>query len=288
MRRSSARVLLTLALAARHAGAAEGHGWVARAVNQTLTAACDAELAPDVAAIQGGISASSLKPGEAAAQIERQLGEIKRLAASHGGALNLLERVRAVRPTSLGPVPDGRGTQPFLMVQRLEVTAPATAPIDAALDGLLGLGLDQFGPDLRLDPDRQSHDSAPQILVRYRISKLREKLETIQSRCRLAAFDGWCAAQAEDAERAACAAALRSVERRFVTQSFVLQSQPVLRGPGPPTPVVLPQGPIWQPDVGLRHELQPLTPPAAAELELLGNVTLRLTGSISLSLPGAR
>jgi hypothetical protein len=207
------RALLTLALAAPNPSVGDGHGWVARVVNQPLSAACEAELAPDVAVIQGGVSATSLKPSEALAQLERQLGEIRKLASSHGGELHLLERVRAVRPLSLGPVPDGREARPFLIVQRLELTAPASVEIDAFLDGLLGLGLDQFGPDLRLDPGEQSHDSAPRILVRYRISRLRAELDAIQRRCRTAAFDGWCAAQAEPAERAACASALRARPR---------------------------------------------------------------------------
>lgn len=97
-------VLFALALAAPGGGVAEaGDGWIERAAKQTLSAACEATLATDVAVIQGGVSATSLKPSDAASRIDRQLGEMRKLAAGHDASLLLLERVRAVRVPDPGP-----------------------------------------------------------------------------------------------------------------------------------------------------------------------------------------
>ncbi len=273
---------LALAAAAHDPGAL----WLTRVLGQTVTAECRAELTPDRAVIQGGIGASSLKPVAAAAELERQLAEIRKLAGGAGGTLVLLERVRAVRPQPRDPARPERDLSPFLAVQRFELELPAQADVDRVLEELLRVGLDHYGPDLQLDADgrfgaRPSGES--RILVRYRFSRLREELGGIHDRCRRAAREAWCETQAGAGEQRVCAEALAGAERRFTTQAFSLVSQPVLRGPGPPAPVVLGRASTPARSEGLMH-FEPLPLPAPGEVELLGLVTLRLRGAIALCL----
>lgn len=287
-------LLVAAAAAAEQAPAKDdtGYAYVVRAVNQVMTAPCSAELRPDRAVILGGISATSLKPTEAAAQLERQIGEIRKYVSQKGGSLLLQERLRGVRAGPRDPVRPSQDLLPFVAVQRLEVELPVEADVDAVLEGLLQLGLDQYGKEVRLDAGQEarSRDATPRVVVRYRFSRLHLELEEIQRRCRTAAVEKWCEESVPFPEQRVCAQALGRIAHRFVTRSLALRSQAVPRGEGGLSPIHLsypwPGGPTEGETLSRVHVS---TPDGQAEdLEPLGNVTLRLQGSITVVLVGPR
>ncbi len=116
----------------------------------TITAKCEGALAPDLAVIVGGITAESLKPLEAKAQLDKQLAEIERYISSKGGTVLLLETVRAIRQRQQGSRRQDKETElPFILVQRLEFRFPRSVGIDEILERLLQLGFDRYGRAIR-------------------------------------------------------------------------------------------------------------------------------------------
>lgn len=230
---------------------------------------CAGEVRPDRAVIVGGVSAESLRPGEAREQIDRQVAEIRKLVTQQGGTLALGERVRAVRAVPKGRRESPAEPQPFLMVQRLEVALPTTVDVDQVLDGLLRLGLDRFGRSLRIE----AADSSPRVVVRYRFSALRDALEEIHQECKARALRQWCEASTPAAELAGCPTAVAKLLPLVDTQALALQSQPVLSEQGGAAPLVF---------------AYPWQPAQLAAVDLIGDVPLRLTGAIVVALPPAR
>lgn len=284
-------VLPAVAAGPGEEGPAGADAYLLRAVSQAMTAPCSAELSPDRAVITGGITATSLRPSEARAQIEKQLAQIGKYVSEKGGLLRSLERVRAVRGLARDPARPDRDPLPFVMVQRLEVEMPAEADVDAVLEGLLQLGLDQFGRELRLDPgdDPRSgyRDTSAKAVVRYRFSRLAEALDDVRNQCRAAAQARWCETNAPSPERKVCVDALARLAPHFATQAMILRSQPVARADGGLAPVQLSYPWASDPEPIGRHGLPGWRAPTE-EVELLGHVPLRLQGSITVVLVGAR
>ncbi len=261
----------------------DGIGHLLRAVNQPMTATCEAEWRPERAILAGGVSASALKPTEARATLERQLDAIRAFAAERRATLRLLERTRAVRGGSRDPARPGAEV-PFVAVQRLELEASVDADVDALLEELLKLGLDVFGHDPVLDPRDQSGYRPPQAVVRYRIGGLRDKARALHDRCRGEAIAAWCDATAPAAERQACAAALARFAPRFQTQSFQMQSAPVPRAEGGAAPVMLSGSVLREPF----HVESGIAPQGSDEVDLFGLVGLPVRGTIAVQLVGGR
>lgn len=213
-----------------------GLGFVLLAANRPLTANCEAEWRPERAVLPGAVSASALKPTEARLTLDRQLELMRAFLTERGGVLRLLERTRAVRGSARDVARPEAGA-PFVMVQRLEGEAPADADVDALLEGLLKLGLDQFGSDVSLDPGSRGGHLPPQAAVRFRIQGLREKIADLRDRCRGLALASWCESNVAYEERTACAAALKRSAARFVVQSFEVRSAAVPRGEGGFAPI---------------------------------------------------
>ncbi len=261
----------------------DGIGYLLRAVNQPMTATCEAEWRPEHAILAGGVSASALKPTEARATLERQIDAIRAFATEKQATLRQLERTRAVRGGSRDPARPGPEV-PFVAVQRLELVAAVEADVDALLEGLLKLGLDVFGHDPVLDPEAQSGYRPPQAVVRYRIGGLRDQARALHDHCRGEAIANWCGASAPASERKACAAALGRFAARFHTQSFQLQSAPVPRAEGAAAPVTL-SGAVpresWLVESGV-------VPQGSDEVDLLGRVGLPVRGTIAVELVGGR
>jgi hypothetical protein len=279
----AALVLLCSTRTPGQAGADEGIRHPLRAVNQPMTATCEAEWRPERSVLVGGVSASALKPTEAGAALERQLDAIRDFADGKRATLRLLERTRAVRGGSRDPARPGPEA-PFVTVQRLELEAPAEADVDALLEGLLKLGLDAFGHELVLDPALQSGYRPPQAVVRYRIGALRDKARALHDGCREAALVTWCGADAPASEQQACADALARFAAHFQTQSFQVQSAPVPRAEGGVAPLALSGSVIrqsWRVESGV-------TPQGSDEVDLLGLVSLHVRGSITIQLVGGR
>ena len=278
MRHMQSLVLLLVLLVPLSAGAAQkgpgsvegqDYAYIVRSLNQTITASCSGDVRPDRAGIVGGITAESLKPAEARDQIEKQLAQIKKHVAKRGGTVHLMERVRAVR----GMPRDARNVKmdqlPFVVIQRLEAEFPVRVDIDEVLEGLLQLGLDRYGRDFRLN----SGDMSPKVVVRYRFSNLPATLEEIHQQCKAAALKQWCETNTPAGEHRTCTRALGKISHRFITQRLRLQSQPILGEHGQSTLVQI---------------SYPWNEAELSAIELIGDIPLRLYGTITVKLPGAR
>ena len=231
-----------------------------------VSAGCEVELLPDRAVIVGGVTARHLRPTQARAQLEQQLGEIESLVGEHGGTLKLLEEVRAIEQVS------GRGRRrpdeppPFILGQWFEVKLEATAPVDEILEGLLQKGMDRYGRNVTLG----QRNSGPQVVVRYRVSALEARLDNAHDDCRAAAWNAWCGDRAEE-EAAACISAFPAIAPRLVTRSFTLTSAPLPNGHGGSAPL------------RLSH---PWSAEQLDALDLISPTPVRLHGQIVLDLRG--
>lgn len=261
-------VPIGVGLGKREAVPAEGenYAYIVRSLNQTMTAACSGDVRPDRAVVVGGVTAESLKPSEAKEQIEKQLQAIQTYASQQGGTVHLMERVRAVR----GNPRDARNPKmeelPFVVIQRLEVDFPLEIDIDSVLERLLQLGLDRYGRNVR--PTYRGN--TPTVVVHYRFSHLAEKLKSIHQQCKTRALQQWCEANTPASEHDACTRAITGIAHRLITQRLMLQSQPVLREQGVISPIQI---------------SYPWNESQLSTIELVGDVPLRLHGTITVKLP---
>jgi hypothetical protein len=143
---------------------------------------CGENWKPDLVVVSGAISARSVRPKDAAEQIDKQLAAIRAFVQGKGGKLNELERLRAAR----NPEPErserrDNDKMPFLQVQKIEVEFPVTVDIDDALERLFKLGLDQYGKDIRVDGYDRSREF--RSLTTYRIKGLPERLTQLAETC---------------------------------------------------------------------------------------------------------
>ncbi len=242
------------------------YAYAVRALNQTLTAACGGEVRPDRVLIVGGLSVQSLKPLEARAQLERQLQPLEEYVTQQGGAVRRLERLRAVRELSNSGHERAPDQLPFLLLQQLELEFPLEADIDAVLDRVLQFGLDRYGRS----PQLGYQDDRPKVVVRYRFSDLAGTLNEIHRRCQMEAWQQWCLRGAAG-EFEQCAEAGASLLELFITNALYLQSQPVLTEHGGSAPLSF---------------NYPWAAGQVENVELLGDVVVRLSGTITLTLRG--
>ena len=257
----AARPVATVAPAA----AAALSPYTRQALYQPITGACRATLRPDRAVIVGGMSASGIKPTETAARLDRQLDVLKALADEENATLRLVERVRAARPSSSRS--RGQTSEPYVVVQRIELEIGLDADIDRLLERTLQTGLDRYGSTAGIEP----RSSGAQPLVVYRFSELDALLRTAHDQCRSSAIRTWCETQAGD-DADACVVALEAPELHLTTEQFLLTSQPVTKANG---------------NVEAVQVLWPWV--ATGPIELGGDAELRFSGTITLrSVDGSR
>ena len=260
-----ASILATEGAPLAHAGTEDGLVGLllTQPSREQWTASCRGRVSPDHALIVGGVSARSLRPSDARAQIEAQLAAIRSFTESEGRTLKLLERTRAVqenRNRRHVAAPDDE--PPFVIVQWLEVQLDADAPIDGILDELLRLGLDRYGRADSWNPN----DARPHFLVRYGFSDLEGELDRLHDSCRREAWQAWCE---RIGDGASCAAAYAAIAPHLETRSLSLSSRPIARATGGAAQVQL--GFPW-------------SPAQIDDLELIGLVPLELRGQIQLGL----
>ncbi len=243
------------------------YAYAVQALNQTLTAACGGETRPDRALIVGGLTVQSLKPLEARAQLERQLQPLEEYVTEQGGAVRRLERLRAVRELSNSGHERPPDQRPFLLLQQLELEFPLEADIDAVLDRVLQFGLDRYGRS----PQLGYQDDRPKVVVRYRFSDLTGTLDEIHRRCQMEAWQQWCLRNTAAGKFEQCAEAGASLLELFITNALYLQSQPVLTENGGSAPLSF---------------NYPWAAGQVENVELLGDVVVRLSGTITLTLRG--
>jgi hypothetical protein len=219
-----------------------------------LTATCAIDVTPQKAAIVGGVAAGALKPAEAIEQLDHQLEAVRAYVTEQGGDLRLLERVRTVRTP---PAHSSNREPPFIVVQRLRADFAASAPVDTILQRLIELGLDRFGDNVLADAG-----SRRETVIRFTIADLAATVSELRQRCTTEAWTTWCATTDD---QSACAAEPPPT-LQFQTLS-VRSEEKVLRADG--------GADYWRFNV---HRGQP----HVEAPELVGNVTLHLTGTISL------
>lgn len=261
-------VPISIGIGGKEALPVEGaeYAYIVRSLNQTMTAACSGDVRPDRAVVVGGITAESVKPSEAKAQIEKQLHEIQAHVSQLGGTVHMMERVRAVRGTPRNAGNIRMEELPFVIIQRLEVEFPLDVDIDAVLERLLQLGLDRYGRNVRAE--RRSN--TPNVVVHYRFSNLAEELKNIHQQCKTRALQQWCEAHTPADEHSACEQAITGIAHRLITQRLLLQSTPVLREQGMISPVQI---------------SYPWSKAQLSTIELVGDVPLRLHGTITVKAP---
>ncbi len=261
-------VFVPFIVAKREAIPAEGedYAYIVRSLNQAMTAPCSGEVRPDRVVVVGGVTAESVKPSEAKAHIEKQLQEIQRHVSQQGGTVHLMERVRTVQSNPHDGSHIKMEQLPFMVIQRLEVEFPLEVDIDAVLERLLQLGLDRYGRSVR--PTYRG--SASSVVVYYRFSDLSKKLKDIHQQCKTGALRQWCEMNAPASEHTSCTRALTGIAHRLMTQRLMLQSQPVLREQGMISPFQI---------------SYPWNEAQLSTIELVGDVPLRLHGTITVKLP---
>jgi hypothetical protein len=221
-----------------------------------VSGTCEMEIAPDQAVILGGVSSSALKPTEAIEQLDKQLGLMRSYVAEKHGELELLERVRTVKNPQPGKEPN---EPPVQVIQRMQATFPAGAPVDAILEKLIELGMDRFGENVLND-----YSNRRQAVIHYRVSGFEAKMNDFQQRCTEQAWKQWC-----NSPQATKACAKGAPPADLELQGFYVRSKETLMRPdGANTP--------WQWNVNRTQRAQP---PA----DLLGNVTVHLEGNINFT-----
>jgi len=218
-----------------------------------LFGTCSVDVTPAEAVIVGGVAVEALKPTEAAAQLDKQMEQIRKYVEDQHGHLLLLERARTVK----NPPPNGaEGREPpFQVVQRLEVKFSADAPVDAILDRLIELGLDRFGENVL-----NANNSRREPVVRFRIKDWDAKLRDLQDRCTADAWKRWCAT---GAAKDACHTDLPPAELQL--QMFNVRTAET---------ILFPDGGTRRLEFNLATHQRPADPP-----DLAGNITIHLNGN---------
>jgi len=225
---------------------------------------CGGDLRPDRALIVGGITAEGHKPLQVKKQLDTQITQLEKYADSQGGVLRLNERIRGVRVLKNLRPSQIKGLFPFIAIQKIVIEFPIEVDIDAAFEKILGFGIDRYGKSIRLDV----RNSTPTIAVWYQFSNIQQELDSLYQNCRAKAWRSWCEKQTIEDQQKNCpedsnmAKYLEAHSARFVTQ-------PVSNEHGNNSPIYF-QYP-WQAE-------------QLANIELVGDVTLHLKGSIIFNL----
>jgi hypothetical protein len=221
-----------------------------------INGTCATEMSPNQAFIVGGVSSSALKPGDAVEQLDKQLKLMRSYVAEKHGEIQMMERVRTLKNPQPGKA---ESDPPFQVVQRLQVTFPPDAPMDAILEKLIELGFDRFGDNVLNNFNRR------EVVIRFRITDLDARLNDFQKQCTAEAWQQWCST-ANDKE--ICGSKMFPADLDL--QSFNIRSKETLmRAEGNSAP--------WQFNVMRGQQRSPEVP------DLMGNVTVHLIGNISLS-----
>ncbi len=213
------------------------------------------EVSPDQAVIVGGVSSVALKPTDAIDQLEKQLTLMKRYVAEKHGELQVMERVRTLKNSQPGK---SESEPPFEVVQRLQISLPANAPVDEILQKLIELGFDRYGENVLNNSSRR------EAVIRFRIADFDAKLKELEQRCTVNSWSQWCGASTA---HEGCESKTPPADMDL--QMFNVRSKETLMRPDGGTAP-------WQMSV------RP-TEHSHEAPDLLGNVTVHLEGNIVLT-----
>lgn len=149
-----------------------------------IGATCTAEMTPDQTVILGGVSSAGLRPEDAVDQLDKELALMKSYVSDKHGSIEMMERVRTLKT----PQPGRQEIDPpFQVVQRLQITFPADAPVDALLQKLIELGFDRFGDNIL-----NNLSNRREAVIRFRVSNFDAQLNDFEKRCTDDAWKQWC------------------------------------------------------------------------------------------------
>jgi len=219
-----------------------------------LFGSCTGEIAPSMAVIAGGVAVQGIKPLDAAADLDKQMASIAKYIDENHGKLILLERVRTLK----NPAPYGSSDpgQPFEIIQRLHGELPLSAPIDAILQRLLELGLDRFGETVLFANGHREE------AVLYRVTDVGSFTHAMEQRCIADAWKTWCSAAAT---KDACKSA--DLTQDLENLNFNARSDEQVLSPGVAAT-------FWT-----LNSFRGV--PRIPSKDLLGNITVHFTGSVS-------
>jgi hypothetical protein len=222
-----------------------------------ISGTCAAEMTPDQAVILGGVSSASLKPDDAVNQLDQELGLMKSYVAEKHGVIQMMERVRTLKT----PQPGKEDIDPpFQVVQRLQIAFPADAPVDAILQKLIELGFDRFGDNVL-----GNNGNRRETVVRYRATNFEAQFKELENQCIADAWKRWCNPPTANRD---CPSQTPPLDLLNLQTFNVRSKESPMRPEGMSAP--------WQWNV-----TQGQRPPDP--LDLLGNLTLHLEGTVSIS-----
>ena len=225
--------------------------------NIYVNGSCDVKLSPNKAVITGGISSQGTSIQEASYALEETLKVLRKLVKNHKGQYVPLERIHAFEDKQKHQQLE---ESVFYLLQRLELEFPVTVDIDSVLVQIIDAGMNKFGSNINLYNKQQK-----QIITRYRFSEKQVQPQAIQSQCIEQALDQWCQYEGVPQGHLWCEAKDRA--KYFQVQNINLKSQSVLQEHGNSR------------QLSLHFSRGSHNVP---ELELMGNLELRLRGNVQL------
>ncbi len=251
-------ISLVSLLSAVSAFACDGANYYPR----SWSASCDGQVTPSQAVVSGSVSASGNQLVHNRDEVNRQIDEIKKLVTPLGGELSLRDLNRnfaEANAAMYGGMLPGAPSKSFITTQAFDILLKKNADIDTIVDKLNALGTVSFGRNSTFNDPRMKS------FVRFRVTDGPEQLDKLLESCKERAIADGCKASGE--EPATCAASAR---KRATVSNFNLQSQPVATEWGQNNPVTL-----YYP--GQTSQL--------TNLELAGDIVLKLSGSVTLQVP---
>lgn len=236
----------------------------AQIMSQSHNGECAGEVRPDRVVIVGGISAQGLKPMLVKALLDKQIQVIRQYVNDKNGRLVLLELIRAAQTVDKSSS-ENTARQPFILVQSLEAEFPVTEDVDVMLERIMQLGLDRFGKQVTVEASSYGRN----VMVFYRFSDLRSRLDQLHSICKQRLVEQWCQLDSARKNSASCKAT-EPMDQRFPTLSASLQSSPIMRVHGGQSQYYL---------------TYPWQSAQLGQVELLGNVPLSLNGPMTIRTP---
>ena len=198
--------------------ASEPEAYLLKAIGQTMSCECVKAFAPELAVIEGQVSAETLEATEAAEKLRSIIDSINVYVEKKEGEVRLLETVRTVRPADLKTVGEKEGAQPFRIVRRFEVRVSSHANLDEILDSLYLLGMEPPEYEGRPPGGDQRYPA-----VGFCFSDMKAPLEELMEKCRKKAVRVWCETNAPARETDVCVSVVDKIRA-------ILQN-PVLFGP---------------------------------------------------------
>lgn len=162
--------------------------------------ACQFELMPDRAVIAGAVAVQGLKPLDVSDKLDQTIDAIESYAAENGYEITTSAVRRHGR--NLANPRAALFDNPIIFGKTVRVVMPVDADVDAALQKLIELGMNQFGINWEIETfPNDKVENAVHFIVNDTETRLNEAVTS----CREDSIKHWCAAQSLQRQRMFCA-----------------------------------------------------------------------------------